>query len=118
LKDYVLTHKEEIVRQNFELDDAIVLPFSDLINFEANKVTTSNNIGDIKTDITGNIYATLTVPYIKEQDLIEAIMHYLKQRKTNTQKLIDIDTKSIIYYEIKEQDQNILTIPTSVSAIF
>jgi hypothetical protein len=118
LEDYIRDNKEEIVRYSFDIPDAIVLPFSELIAYQINETSTPNKIGDIQTEITGTTQATITVPYVKEKDLIEAIMHYLRQRKTNTQKLIDINTKSIIYYEIKEQDQQVLTIPTSVSAIF
>ncbi len=118
LAKYVEENKEAIVRQSFELPDAIVLPFNELISFDVDKISTENKIGDIKSNVSGTISSTILVPYIKEKDLIDAIMNYLKQRKTNTQKLIDIDTKSIIYYDIKEQDHTILTIPTSVSAIF
>jgi len=117
LDAYIQTNKKDILRKHFDIPNAILLHFDNLISYDIINTQIHNNIGDPWPHVAGQITARINFLYIKQSDIAKSILHYINQRQTDTEVLIDINIQSLTLYSIKSVQKDVFVIPTSVSVI-
>lgn len=112
-------HKKNIVIQNFDIDDGILLAFSDTIFSEVKNIDVPYQTWQESSMLQWSINADMKFVYIKRQDLIRAFSSYIQQRPSEKTQLINIDKSSLAFFDedqIREEDGTFI-IPTKIDII-
>lgn len=117
LRNYIITNKKDILRKNFDIPNAVLLHYDNLITVTTQPILVKQKIWDKWPSIEGSIKSNFNFLYVKQSDIVKSILQYISQRQADTQLLIDINIQSLILYDIKNTQDDILIIPTSVSII-
>ncbi len=112
---------KDTIKENFRIPDAVLLHFDELFTVTPQKFTAKQKAGDKSSFVEGNITVTYTFPYVTKTDIIEQFQSYIKARSSDVEKLVDIQTQSLILHKIKAvgtgDTANQLIIPTAVTTI-
>ncbi len=117
LYDYIQKQKKNIVNQNFTIDGAILLPFSELMHVDILWVSVKNKAGEDTSQVQGTIVARLHFVYIKSKDLLDAVGKYIKQRPSEKVQLVTIDTNTLSFFDNIKFKNGIYVIPTKIDVI-
>ncbi len=116
---YIDQQKKNIVIQNFNIDDGILLAFSDTIFSEVKDIDIPYQTWQESSVLQWSIFAEMKFVYIKWQDLIEAFSNHIQQRPSEKTQLINIDKSSLAFFDedqIREEDGTFI-IPTKIDII-
>ena len=117
LYDYIYKQKKNIVRQNFNLDDSILLPFSELMNVSVQWVSVHNKVWEKTPILQWTIVSRLSFMYIKTKDLLSAVNLYIEQRPSEKVQLVTIDTNTLSFFDNLKFNEGVYVIPTKIDAI-
>lgn len=111
--------KQVLLSQWLQSNEIIPFKYNDLISATINNRKLNQSVWQKVTFINGDLVADLWYKYILKKDLEQAIVKYLQQRPAQNYKLIDINTKSLIFYNniIIDYTWKVIIIPTKLSII-
>lgn len=110
-------NKKLIVKKEFNNEDQFLLPLSNLISIQDVKYTINWNSGDKLDVLEWKVDVVYRYPYIIWNNLLDAIMHYLEQRPSETRQLISLQKNTTIFYDVSTIG-GLIVIPTKVSAVW
>lgn len=110
-------NKKVIVKKQFNNENQFLLPLANLITVEDVKYTINWKSGDKVDVLEWKIDVVYRYPYIIWNNLLDAIMHYLEQRPSQTRQLISLQKNTTIFYDVSTLGELII-IPTKVSAVW
>lgn len=117
LQDYIQQQKKNIITQNFKIEEAILLPFNDLIKPNTKEIIIENQPGDKTAMLNGHIISRINFLYIKEEDLLNAVNIFVEQRPSEKIEVINIDKNTLTFFEWLKKSDNVYTIPTKIEVI-
>ncbi len=110
--------KLNIVDRNFSLPGSVVLRFDQTTKLQVQSVVIANQARDKVPYLNGSIIARISFMYIDINDLQKQIESYLAQRAADNRKLINIDKKSLVFFDnMKTDTQWAYIIPTKISIV-
>ena len=110
--------KLNIIDQNFTVPNAVVLRFWQTTKLDVQSISIANQARDKVPYLNGSIVARISFVYIDINDLQKQIQNYLAQRAADNRKLINIDKKSLVFFDnMKVDTEWAYIIPTKISII-
>ena len=125
LVDQIYKQKLNIVRQYFNVNNGILLPFESITSTTFNNILLNQTQGTDTPTVKGTAYVTYTFHYIYRNDLLKALNTYIRERPSEKVQVLSIDKNSIKFikdtssfeeWEIKKNG-NTLIIATQISII-
>lgn len=110
-------NKKVIVKKQFNNENQFLLPLSNLISIDQVKYTINWKSGDKLDVLEWKIDVIFRYPYVIWNNLLDAIMHYLDQRPSQTRQLISLQKNTTIFYDVTTVG-DLIIIPTKVSAVW
>ncbi len=117
LVDHVQNNKKVIATKYFNLEDAYLLRFNDLMTVEIVDTKVKNQPWEKTALVEWEISAKILIRFVQRQDIGEWVKKYLEQRPNENLQLITVDKKSLILYD-KTDTNNSFIIPTRISTIW
>lgn len=110
--------KLNIIDRNFTVPNAVVLRFGNTTKLNVQSISIANQPRDKVPYLNGSIVARISFVYIDIDDLQKQIQNYLAQRAADNRKLINIDKKSLVFFDNMKTDIGwAYIIPTKISII-
>ncbi len=109
----IISNKNDLESDNRK----ILLPFDEFINMEIDNVTTNSNPWDKLSDIEWNLKSTISYKYVIWEDMKKWVKKYIQQRQSDNMNLADIDSSSLIFYELNKS-KNYYVIPSKIDVIW
>jgi hypothetical protein len=110
--------KLNIIDRNFTVPWAVVLRFDQTTKLDVQSISIANQPRDRVPYLNGSIVARISFVYIDINDLQKQIQNYLAQRAADNRKLINIDKKSLVFFDNMKLDTEwAYIIPTKISII-
>ena len=118
IKSWVYADKINIVTKEFQLPDAFVFTFDELIKttfYEPFRI--SWRIGEKATSLKWEADVSFDFLYLKRVDMQEAFTRYVKERQADSIQLVSIDPNSLVFIRTDDDFwwKTVFTIPTKVS---
>lgn len=117
--EILYTKKQHLLSKYLNTNDAIPFKYNDLISADIETYDTNQIVGQKVKFINGTVSASLWYKYILKKDLEQALITYLWQRPVQYYELVDINTKSLTFYDNVTIDYTgkSMIIPTKISII-
>lgn len=117
LIDHVQSNKKNIATKYFNLEDAYLLRFNDLMTVEIIDTKVKNQPGEKSALVEWEINARILIKFVQRQDIGQWVKKYLEQRPNENLQLITIDKKSLILYDKTDTNWSFI-VPTRISTIW
>lgn len=110
--------KEDTLKSYIQNKDIYYLPLPESTSMHIQEFFTTSRVGDTTSFIEGKIASTIRFPYIKKNDLQNAIQTFVEQRENKNNKHIRYDTNSTTFYPTaKNIEDTYYFIPTKTNII-
>jgi hypothetical protein len=93
-----------IIDKNFSVPNTVVLRFGQTTKLDIQSISIANQPRDKVPYLNGSIVARISFVYIDINDLQKQIQNYLAQRAADNRKLINIDKKSLVFFDNMKTD--------------
>ena len=112
--------KAHLQDQFMNHDNAILLPFDELVTFSVQEFISTATVWDSTTFVDWTVNATLNYAYISVDDFYNAVEEFIKQRPLQGKFLIDYDPHSVEFFVLRpeEEDPNYFKVPVKVNTIW
>ena len=119
IKNGVYKDKLNIVSKEFNLQDALVLMFDELIKTKFHSLSVDGKIGERATSLRGMAQVSFDFFYLKWSDIVEAFTSYVQQRQSDSIQLISINPNTLAFIQDMKwiTDNQVFMIPTKVTIL-
>lgn len=92
---------KEIIRQYVSIPNTIILYVDDAINLQSYSFSTPYTTGQNTSTIEWSLIVTYAFPYVQKTDILDQFKHYVTERASGTEKVVDISLESLTLYNPK-----------------
>ena len=117
IKSWVYADKLNIVSKEFQVKDALILTFDQLVKTTFHQLLVEGKIWERATSLKWEAKVSFDFFYLKRSDVVDAFTQYVKERQSDSIELISINPNSLVFVQDFSWvvDDEVFMIPTKVT---